>query len=369
MRRASASALTFVLICACKADDQVLTPDEGGGGRDASVSLDSGMHPIVSVDGGAGQDANGAGATPGNDAALANDATTNGYDADPASDAATNGNEDGGPVMHTAKDPDCDLNGVWIARQNTESLALGLGQFANNYYLLEFAQDGEQVTVANHMDCGIVVKGFLELVTVEIAPETTRALIGHNRQRGRKGSFAKQANGTCAFQLEKFWSVRGVSEEMFAPKPRSREVSIEELKSENPLPTKAMASAAEDWDGDGQPGIAWHVMGVAMGTRHSAQRDWTQWFSATGYEVMAAANFGNDLVVRAEFSNEEVVYQASDESLTELSQANAAAAHTLTLRFLGRTRDDPRAQAILKADDFDTCRAIQTALPPLAGLK
>jgi hypothetical protein len=368
MRRRTASAVAFLLICACKAEDQVLTPDEEHGGRDAGVAVDASVGPVITGDGGGTMDAsNGA------DAALSNDAAPNGADAALSNDA---GGSDGGggPVTHTAKDPDCDLNGLWIARQNTESLPFGLPfpQYANNWYYLEFAQDGEQVVVSKHMDCGIEVQGALRSALVLIGTNTTRALISHNRQVGRKGSFSKQSDGTCAFQMEKFWSVRGLSEETYAPKPRSRDATIAQMQTENPLPSKAMADLAEDWDGDGQKGIAWEVSTLVNGTRHSVQRDWTRWFSANGYMVTAAADFASDLVVRADFGNEEIVYAISPEdasALEILSEPNGAADHALTLRFLGRTPEDPRAKALLKADDFETCMAIQKALPPLEGLK
>lgn len=360
MRNGTASALAFLVIYACKAEDQVLTPDD----QDAAVKVDSGSSVIVGDDASANADAS-QGANPGIDATVGGtDAATNDAALVVGNDAATVGPE-AGSTTQGAKDPDCDLNGIWIARQNTESIALG-SQYANNWYYFEFAQEGEQVVVAKHMDCGISVRSFV--ASVDLLPATTRALIGHNLQAGRKGTFAKQTDGTCAFQLEKFWSVRGVSEQAYAPKPRNREATIAQLQAENPLPTKAMVGATEDWDGDGKPGIAWQVSVLGVGTRHSAQRDWTRWFSAPGYQVTAATDFGS-LVLRADFSNEEVVYDATDETLETLSEPNASAEHALTLRFLGRTRDDPRAQAVLKADDFETCMAIQAALPAIAGLK
>jgi hypothetical protein len=364
MRSRAASALA-VVFCACAAQDKVLTPDEESGGFDAAAMVDAGQ---------------------GRDAALANDAAMNVMptpDAGGSTDSgggavlidagamATDGNvpsgNDAGPVVHAAKDPDCDLNGVWIARQNTASEALFIDQFANNWYYLEFAQDGEQVVVSRHMDCGITV--LSPVVEVQLAPATMRALIQHNRQVGRKGSFAKQADGSCAFQMEKFWSIRGASEDLYAPKPRNSDSSVAQVRSENPLPPKGMPDPTGDWDGDGHPGIAWQVNVLAAGTRHSAQRDWTRWFSAPGYQVTAATNFTTDLVVRSDFDNEEIVYEVTDDTLNALSEPDGTVAHTLTLRFLGRTPDDPRAQAIIKADDFDTCLAIQDALKPVAGIK
>lgn len=327
-------ALALLLVCACAADDKVLTPDEekDSGAKDAAVVNDSGQQ-----DGGALVDAGG------------------GKDAGGAVDAG------GG----TAKDPSCDLNGIWIGRQNTLSLALfDTEQYANNWYYLELRQEGEEVVVTKHFDCGIEVQGT---VLVQLRPETTRALMQHNSQVGRRGTFAKQADGTCAFQMERFWSVRGVSEETYVPMPRNAETAIPALQPK--LPAKANVADTEDWDGDGNPGVTWVVSGLAKGDRYSSQRDWTRWFSATGYTVQAAGDFTSDLKVRADFSNEEVVYAPTALELDQVSAPKAGAPHVVTLRFLGRSSDDPRASALLKSDDFETCLAIQGALPAVKGFK
>jgi hypothetical protein len=346
MQRVRPPALALLLLSAsaCAAHDKVLEPDEtdgDGGARDAMV-------------GETGRD----GAAPDSGGMTDASDTGNGSDASALL-------PDAGSAM--AKDPDCDLNGLWIGRQNTRSQALGLPQFANNWYYLELAQDGEQVVVTSHMDCGIEVQGS---VLVQIGVNTIRALMERNSQVGRKGSFRKESDGSCSFEMEKFWSVRGVSEELYAPKPRSRDVSIAALQAENPLPGKAMVSTTEDWDGDQQPGITWRVTLVGNDdSRYSAQRDWTRWFSAPGYTVRAAIDFTSDLLVRAEFSNEEVVYPPTPFTLDQTSIPDAAAEHTLTLRFLGRTSSDARAQAVRTADDLETCAAIRGLLPPINRLK
>lgn len=257
----------------------------------------------------------------------------------------------------------CDLSGVWIARMNSESRALSLPQYANTWYLYEFAQRESALEVTRHLDCGIEVRGT---VRVNISRETTSALLRRNSQVGRRGSVLSDADGSCSFALERFWSVRGVSEQRFAPSPRSASLSLAELQASAPLPTSG--ADAEDWDGDGKPGVQWLVGAPAMGTRHTAQRDWTRYFTAPGYAIPALGSWEN-LVVRAEFAAEEVLYEASSPTLAQLSQPNVIAEHTLTLRYLGRTRDDERARALLAPTDEETCTRIQQALPSVAGLK
>jgi hypothetical protein len=327
--------LALLLVCACAAEDKVLTPDDekDGGTRDAAAANDSGQDAGALADAGGNKD-------------------------------ASIGGGDAGKAE--PKNPECDLNGVWIGRQNTESLALfDTKQYANNWYYLELRQEGEQVVVTKHFDCGIEVHGT---VLVRLQPATTRALMMHNSQLGRRGTFAKQSDGTCAFEMERFWSVRGVSEDTYAPVPRSADTAIPDLQPK--LPSKSMVATTEDWDDDGKPGVTWVVTGIVNGERYSSQRDWTRWFSAAdGYTIQASEDFVSDLVVRAEFSNEEIVYAPTKAELDQISTPNASAKHALTLRFLGRSTDDPRAASLIKSGDFETCAAIQAALPALEGFK
>ena len=260
----------------------------------------------------------------------------------------------------------CDLSGVWIGRMNAESLAAGQPQYANTWYYYELAQQGSELTVARHMDCGLEVLGTVNVV---LAPPTTNALRVHNLQTGRKGTVTAQPDGTCALAIERFWSVRGVSESAYVPTPRSSDATLASVQATLPLPPAGSPERTEDWDGDGRPGIAWNVSGILQGERHTAQRDWTRYFTAPGYEIRAASDFPSDLVVRAEFSNEEVVYDSSP-GLNQVSQPNAGAAHTLTLRFLGRTADDARARAVVVAgDDAATCTNVRRALPAKRALR
>lgn len=271
--------------------------------------------------------------------------------------AQESGESDAGPAS-------CDLSGIWLGRMNTQSIALGVPQYANNWYYFELAQQGDALTVVDHMDCGIEVQGT---VSVVLSAATTRALSEHNRQIGRKGTVTAGANGACELSMERFWSVRGVSEAKYVPNPRNSPLAIADLPAELKLPPEGTPSETEDWDSDGKPAIAWIVQ-TLNGQRHTAQRDWTRYFTAPGYEIRASSDFRQDLVVRAEFNNEEVVYAADSPTLRQLAQPDSTALHTLTLRHLGRTRADARAQAILRSDPLETCANVRAALPAKRGL-
>lgn len=289
---------------------------------------------------------------------------SSGSDAGNSGGNANAGGNDGGAngdfVGGTPSDPTCDMNGIWIGNQVTRSEALLAGQFSNNWYYLEFTQEGDDILVSRHFDCGIEVRGS---VTVQITPDAANALRGHNIQTGRKGTIKKGSSGKCDVKFDRFWSIRGADEMRFAPTPRNSTQSIAELKGALPLPTKEKPDGAQDWDGDGSLGTAWQVTGIVMGTRNSVQRDWTEWFSDDKYAITPATDFKNDVVIRARFDNEENVFETTSAGLSTTSTADSGAEHTLTLRFLGRTRSDPRVKAIVKPNDFDTCKAVQAALP------
>jgi hypothetical protein len=272
---------------------------------------------------------------------------------------------DAGPSMMTsgASDPECDFNGIWMAKQMTVSEALGLPQTSNNWYYLELKQSGDAAEVSKHFDCGIEVRGS---ATVTLSKPTLTASITHNLQAGRKISVAR-SGASCSFEAARFWSIRGADELRFLPgEPnpgRDFPDDIAAVATAKPLPTAQMTDGAIDIDMDGKLGIAFQVTGIVMGTRNSVQRDWTRWFTEPGYEIAASADWATDLEIRADFDNEESIIDPTSGLLVSNSAPSGSAKHVLILRFLGRDASDARAAAVIKPDDVDTCYAIQDALP------
>jgi hypothetical protein len=276
-----------------------------------------------------------------------------------AGTAAGQAGAGGGGEPAGAQDADCDFNGIWIGKQVTVSQALQLPQSSNNWYYLEFKQSGTAVQVSKHFDCGIEVRGS---VTVTVTKATTQALIAHNVQTGRKATLMKDG-ANCKFAADRFWSVRGADEMRFLPNAtRDSMDSIAMVEMVKPLPTKTNTDGAVDTENDGQLGVAFQAAGIISGTRNSVQRDWTRWFTDTGYTIPASNNWTSDIVIRADFDNQENVLAVSDPFLNQGSMPNPSK-HVLKLRFLGRDKSDPRVAAIVKAADIDTCYAIQDALP------
>jgi hypothetical protein len=310
--------------------------------------------------GGSGAEPQGAAGEPSADASVASSGPSDAA----AGDAATPGDADN-PVMDAgstqpaaARDPDCDFNGIWIAKQVTVSEALGLPQSSNNWYFLELAQSGTEVRVSRHFDCGIEVAGS---ATVTLSRASLQALTMLNPQVGRTGTVTKQAE-RCAFELERFWSIRGAEARFLPNGMRDVLVDIADLALENPLPAPGRTEGAIDVEMDGKPGVAVQVSGIISGTRNSVQRDWTHWFTEPGFEITPSTDWPDELRIRADFDNEESILDPRSGLLVSNSTPRASAKHIVRLRFLGRDASDPRAARVVKDDAVETCFAIQDAL-------
>jgi hypothetical protein len=268
--------------------------------------------------------------------------------------AATDG---GTPIPQTPEDPDCDLNGIWIARLTTFSRdsVFNSVQTASNWFYYELSQSGREVKVEAELDCGIQVSGSAD-VTINRA--TTEALLTKNDQTGRHGTFAKEGDH-CALHIDRFYSTRGVPRATYLPADLSQNPELSTLTPA--LPTEAMPDGNEDWDGDGNPGIAFNVSG--LGTRHVAQRDWNEFFSDADHRVALKAD---ELVVRATFDSQEQILATSG-ALGGLLRAGASPAsdglHRITFRRLGRDKSAPAVTAVRVADALQSCFNVQDALP------
>ena len=256
-----------------------------------------------------------------------------------------------------AEDPDCDLNGIWIARLTTFSRddVFNSIQTASNWYYYELEQDGRDVTVTAELDCGIQVSGSAD---VTISRATTEALLTKNDQTGRHGTFSKQGDH-CELHVDRFYSVRGVSRAKYLPADLSQNPELDSLQPA--LPTEAAPAGNEDWDGDGQPGIAFNVSG--LGTRHVVMRDWNEFFSDDSHPIALRAG---ELVVRAGFDSQEEILATSGGlgALLRAGSAPAAGAlHRITFRRLGRTRAEAAVRAVRVDDPLQTCFNVQDALP------
>lgn len=278
----------------------------------------------------------------------------------------------GGEYVSKAKDSDCDMTGVWIARMTTFAKG-AVDTVGANWYFLELAQEGEEVEVVDHYDCGFVVEAVgIRVIT---PPRTLEALAAHNLQKGRRGTM-KKVGDRCDLKLARFWSVRGASEETYLPRGHHDTRDIADLQAEVPLPTKANPEGAEDWDEDGKPGIT--LLAGNNDERNTVQRDWVEWFSCNGVSsdhpacsaenadrfFIEATEAFDEFTVRVDFNNEDSVLAASSPLFEAAGHPNRQKNNRITFKLLGRTREDPMAKDFLaKSDLLARCNAIQTLYP------
>jgi hypothetical protein len=258
-----------------------------------------------------------------------------------------------------AQDPTCDLSGVWITKQVAASKALEDVGFSNSFAYYEFEQSGTDFVVKKHIDCGGLGLGS---GTAYLSRASLQAVTQHNDQSGRKGRFAL-VGGKCTLDTDNFWSVRGAEETRFLPDMRDSTMSLAELQKLKPMPTPNMPDGAQDWENDGEPGVATQLSGIISGARNGCERDWDRWFTAPGYEITPSLDFTSDVTLRFAFEAEEIVLSPRGGLLTTPAEFDADYEPIMRFRFLGRTTNDPRAQAIVKTDAVATCYAIQDATP------
>jgi hypothetical protein len=269
-------------------------------------------------------------------------------------------------------DGSCSLAGLWAVRQTTYVQAL-VETVTANWYFIELAQDGEQLEVVDHFDCGyasISVGG-----TGMSSPATDVALAAHNLQKGRRGIMRK--NGAfCDFSLERFWAVRGASEDVYLPGGHFDDRELEEVQAEAPLPTRENIQGQEDWDGDGNPGVTFLI--GSKDARYSVSREFTEWFSCNGtsgdspvcseadvekYALPASAS-KEQVEFRVNFNNEDSPLGATSELYAVVGMPLRLADNRVTWKRLGESRDDALASQLFSSDDVhDRCAFIRTQLP------
>jgi hypothetical protein len=277
------------------------------------------------------------------------------------------------------RETDCDMTGYWAARETnaTRESVLGGLQTSSNWFLYRFQQEGDGFVVAESLDCGVHVTGS---ATVDYTPGTLRGLLYRSRMdagspRGPRKGTSSAVPGGCAVSLERWYRVRGAVESFlpgdFASKPP--------LASLPPLPTVTdpvnsldAPAGAEDPDGDGIPGAAYLITGIANGIRNSAQRDWKEFGTALGASVPAGSL---SFEIPGAFDLQESIFRVTEcGSGCGLLAAQARVAQDIPPRlafaFLGTSLAGPRVAAVVAGRprselglDLSTCARVRLVLP------
>jgi hypothetical protein len=266
----------------------------------------------------------------------------------------------------TARDPACDLNGYWAAKQlliNQSELA-GEQKTAQWSYLV-LVQHGEDLTTVDHHECGLFTRGLAEAA---VPRDTLQVLASRNSWRGRKGR-VQRVGEQCQISFQRAWLVRGADPSTFLP---GGVFGAGELDSQQtvPLPTRERPLGAENWNGGtlGKVGLAMSISGATSGTRWTTQRLYSEWFTSEHYPV-EAAHERERLTLGAAFDSETHVLSVEPpspllESVLPRPDGDNPQ-NSVELLFLGRdARAAPAAAVVRERNLVERCLYIQNALLP-----
>jgi hypothetical protein len=265
-----------------------------------------------------------------------------------------------------AADAECDLNGYWAAKQvliNDAGIA-GLQRTAQWSYLA-LSQEGEQVTVIEHHDCGQLTRGDTQVV---VPVDTLRVLVTKNSWKGRS-AHVERVGDHCAVEFARAWTVRGADPAHYLPAGVFAQGDLS-AQAEVPLPSFLDTTGAEDWNGStlSRLGFALSISGATSGTRWMTQRLYSEWFSDDAHVIPATAS-RDSLTLAARFDSEMNVLSASPangllQTLVPTPDGTNAENH-VELKFLGTSEHDPRGASVVdQSDRVKRCLYIQNTLLP-----
>lgn len=249
---------------------------------------------------------------------------------------------------------ECDLSGLWMVQrvlftQPNSPLAPGT-QKVSSWDLFEVAQDGDDVTFVDHLFAGIVTTGDAR---VHNPDATILALQQQLDETGRRGTFKRTAEG-CELTLERVYNVMGASPIEFyrggvavAPGRIDGNPGLAMLE---PMPTNGGNPGADDWDGDGRPGIQFVITDSPLGSgvRHETQRDW--------HEMRGTVEPGADeFQVPVTWDFEETVIESSNPFFGVVAVTKKGAPHTA----IWKRADD----SVYGTDGAETAKNVQAVLP------
>jgi hypothetical protein len=241
-------------------------------------------------------------------------------------------------------DPRCDLNGRWLLAQRVLADAIGQKQASHNWFYYELRQDGEAVTVVRGLNCGFDVVHVTSLAADVDSSEAWPSILTHDNDTGRKGTMQATASG-CAAAFDKQYTVFGATQSYYDDPSVAFPSSMPQAMGSTP--------GWEDWDGDGNPGITFHVTAPTMGYLYVAQRNFTQYagnvaFDSTAFELTVTWN-----------DAEAVLGYMGSSFITQTSDPDPDASQHYVW-FVRLTPDQATG------DDTATCAAIRSLVPTLA---
>ncbi|HEY2516330.1 MAG TPA: DUF4215 domain-containing protein [Polyangiaceae bacterium] len=276
------------------------------------------------------------------------------------------------------RDSACDMTGYWAARETdyTRDEVLSAIQTSSNWMLYRFSQSGDTFQVEEALECGTHVTGS---ATVDGTAGALRGELYLNRMdpqgpHGARHGTSKAQGSGCAVSLDRWYAVFG-ADDTFLPADFGTGAALSTLpalpKEADPINGTDSPAGATDPDGDGIPGAAYSISGIANGIRNAAQRYWKEYATVTGSEVPTAAI---SIVVPGTYDLDVSVLRVTQcDPGCSLLAAGAHPANTpgrVTMQFIGKTYGTPHVSQIVAGvpgqdpnADVTTCANLQLLLP------
>lgn len=270
------------------------------------------------------------------------------------------GDGDGDSLVSNPLNAECDISGVWAVVTKTKTRASGLDQVANRWFLYEFSHDGEQVIAARTTNCQVRVEDDDEIVgiAVTISDDGLTGVLQNSTDTGTTGTFKKNGDA-CDLDMARVYFVLGADSSFLPENPEERP----ELETLTPLPTAEDPEGAEDWDGDGDLGLAFNVASWVSGTRNSVQRAYQEFDSDSENEDYTIALDATAFTVNNLTAISESIISA-DDGLNAVGSLRGSD-HPVTFTRLGDNRASAKLPSgdALPATDFEICKALEEEFP------
>lgn len=200
----------------------------------------------------------------------------------------------------------CNLSGRWIMTEHLYLNVLGAHQVEVDWFYVELAQQGDQLTMTTAINCGGTIAGLSPVVVQLDDSASWPAYMAQVRYDGRKGSSSDDGDG-CRVTFDEMVLVRGATVSTY------RDLSV-------PLPnvgqpaTGAATPGWEDWDDDGHPGITSRVSGAMHGLLYLTSRTWSQYAGTSPRDATSftlSNDWGQERVTLDYMGGPLLVYQSS----------------------------------------------------------
>jgi hypothetical protein len=251
-------------------------------------------------------------------------------------------------AMETSAGGPCNLSGRWFINERLCTDLLSAIQVTNQWWYVEIAQTGDQLTFDVATACGDTLAGAKGSLPAggddQDAWPTFMKKLSYG---GRKGTVTETVDG-CDVHVEKDYWVRGATPEAY------KDPSVALPK----LPNRANGSTPgwEDWEQDGKPGFTINLSGLASGAIYLSARTWTEYM---GTIPKAASTF----VLGGDWGQEREVLGSSNPDplgILQTTPANAGQAAYLPRIEWAKLSDEQAA-----GDDQARCERLRAAAATL----